>query len=79
MKYARCNNARVNEDFVRACKQEGMDIQFKYTVPGTPQENGHVEQKFITLFNMVHTVLIGGKFLSFLRNGSWADALNVEI
>ena len=37
MEYARCDNAIENEDFERACKQEGIGIQFQYIVPGTPQ------------------------------------------
>ena len=47
VKYARCDNAWENDDFERACRQEGMGIQFEYTMPGTQQENGR--EKFSTL------------------------------
>ena len=40
-------------DFESEYKEEGMRIKFEYTTPGTPQQNGHVEQKFSTLFNRV--------------------------
>ena len=36
VQYARCDNVRENEG-LRTCKQEGMGIQFKYTVPGSSQ------------------------------------------
>ena len=76
MQYARCDNARENDDFIQACKWEGMCIQFKYTATGTPQQKDQVEQKFETIFYRVHAMLNGGKFF-FLRGGSWAEAVNI--
>ena len=55
-------------DFGRACRQERMGMEFKYTAPGTSQKNGHVEWKFTTLFDRVHAMLNGRKFFAFLRN-----------
>ena len=69
MKYVRCGNARENDDFKRACKQERLCVQFKHTMSGTPQQNSRVKGKFATLFNRVHEMLHCGKFSSFLRNG----------
>ena len=37
VRYTNCNNASENESFESVCKQEGMVIEFEYTVPGTPQ------------------------------------------
>ena len=68
IRYTQCNNARENEDFESICKQEGMGIEFECTAPSMPQQNGHVEHKFTTLFNKVHAMLNGGKFSSFLTN-----------
>ena len=51
MKYARCENMGENEDFKRACRQEGVDVQFECTMLGTPQQNGRVEEKFAFLRN----------------------------
>ena len=31
VQYARCVNARGNEDFIRACKKEGMVLSWKRT------------------------------------------------
>ena len=47
----RCNNAGKNQPFERTCKQEGLGIDFKYTAPGTPQQNGCIKCKFATLFH----------------------------
>ena len=44
-------------------------MEFEYTAPGTPQQNGLVEEEFVTLFNPIHAMLNGGKFTAFLRNG----------
>ena len=78
MKYARCDDARENEDFEKACKQEGIGIQFKDTVPCTPQQNGCVERKFTILFNKLCVMLNSRKLFSFLRKGSWAEAANTS-
>ena len=69
VKHARYNNTGENEDFKRACKQEGMGIQFEYTMPHTLQQNGQVKRKFATLFKRSHAMPNGKKFSSFLRNG----------
>ena len=49
MKYAGCNDAWKNEDFEKACKEDGMNIQFKCTPPGTPQQNDRVEREIVTV------------------------------
>ena len=64
-------------DLEQACMHEGMGIEFDNTAPGIPQQNHHVEWKFTTLLNRVYTMLSGGKFSSFSRNGLWAEAANV--
>ena len=43
VRYLCCDDARENVDFERDCKKGGMRMEFKYTSPGTPQQNGHVE------------------------------------
>ena len=45
-----------------------MGVDFKYTAPGMPQQNGCVKQKFSTFFNLVHTMLDSGKFNYYLQN-----------
>ena len=63
----------------KTCKQEALGINFKYTVPGTPKQNGLVECKFTTLFNWLHTMLNGRKFITYLRCGPMVEAANTTI
>ena len=72
----RCNNAGKNQAFERTCKQEGLGIDFEYSIPGTPQQNGCVKCKFASLFNLVCFMLNGGKFTAYLQSGLWAEAAN---
>ena len=39
-----CDNLGGNQAFERACNQEGLGINFEYTAPGTPQQNGRQTQ-----------------------------------
>ena len=71
-----CHNAGENQAFERICKQEGLGIDFEYTAPGTPQQNGCVKRKFATLFNGVCAMLNGGNFTAYLQSSLWAEAAN---
>ena len=74
VEYLCCDNIGENVTFKKACKQEGLEIDFKYTVPGMPQQNSCVERKFATLFNQVCAILNDGKLKAYLQNGLWATA-----
>ena len=74
-----CDNAGENQAFERTCKQEGLGLDFEYTAPGTPQQNGHVQSKLTTFFNRVHTILNGGKFTTYLQSSLWAEAANTAM
>ena len=43
-----CNNAGDNVSFERACRKEGLEVDFEYTASNMPQQNGHVKWKFTT-------------------------------
>ena len=43
VQYLQCDNTEENIDFKRACKQEGMRMEFEYTAPDTPQQSDQVE------------------------------------
>ena len=79
IQYMHCDNADNNVAFKKACKQEGLGVDLRYTAPGMPQQMGHVEQKFTTLFNKVLAVLNGGKFNTLQQNGIWAEATNIAL
>ena len=40
VQYLCCDNAGENDAFEKACKQEGMGMEFEFTAHGTPQQNG---------------------------------------
>ena len=73
VKFVRCDNAGENRKFQEACEKEGLSIQFEYTAPGTPQQNGRVERKFATLYGRVRAMLNGARVPNDLRNGIWTE------
>jgi hypothetical protein len=74
VKYIRCNYAGENGSHERECAKQGLGIQFEYTGPGTPQFNGRVERKFVTLYSKVCAMLNGAKLPTIKRKGLWTDA-----
>ena len=57
VKAIRGDNSGENNAFEKLCKQEGMGIQFEYTAPNTPQQNGRVERRFPTLYGRTRAML----------------------
>ena len=74
-----CNNAGENQAFELTCDQEGLGINFEHTATGTPQQNGHGECKFATLFNRVHVMLNNGKFTTYMQSGLWTEVSNAAM
>ena len=56
VKYIQCDNAGENMALVLVCKQKDLGIHFECTMPSTPQQNGRVQRKFVTLFGKVHAM-----------------------
>ena len=46
VRYIHCKNSGENGAFERLFKQEGTGLNFEYTTPGKPQQNGKVNMKF---------------------------------
>jgi hypothetical protein len=74
VKYVCCDNTGENTVLQKACKATGMGVQFEYTAPGTPHNNGHVEHKFATLFGRVCSMLSHADHKDQIRKGVWAEA-----
>ena len=51
VQYLCCDNAGQDIAFQKACKQEELGVDFKYTAPDLPQQNSCVERNFANLFN----------------------------
>ena len=45
--YARYVNAKENKVFERACKHEGMGVQFDYTAPATPWPKAELNRNLL--------------------------------
>ena len=67
MRHIHCKNAGENEAFHKQCKQEGMGINFAYTMLSVPQQNSIIEHRFEMQYNRVHVMLIREIF-PFLKN-----------
>jgi hypothetical protein len=76
IKSIRCDNASENRQFESECRKEKMNIQFEYTAPGTPQQNGVSERKFATLFGRVRAMNTAAGLTSDIRQQLWAEAAN---
>ena len=50
VKFIRCDNAGENKTLEQECLNQGFNIQFEYTPPGSPQYNGTVERAFPTIY-----------------------------
>ena len=69
----RCDNAGENKKTEEYMKEKGIGIQFEYSAPNTPQQNGKVERKFATLYGRIRATLnsLGDDEL---RTKLWAEA-----
>jgi transposase InsO family protein len=75
VKYIRCDNAGENKATDTACAKEGLGIQFEYTAPGTPQQNGRVERKFTILYGRVQSMMNHANLPLTIRKGVWTEAV----
>ncbi|KAG7337993.1 gag-polypeptide of LTR copia-type [Nitzschia inconspicua] len=76
VKTIRCDNAGENKMLEQACREQGLQIVFEYTAPGTPQQNRVVERKFATLFGKVRSMNNGAGLHDNIRQQLWAEAAN---
>jgi hypothetical protein len=68
------DNSGENNKFKKMCVKEGLDVQFKYTSPHTPQYSGRIEKKFATLHTTVWAILNRAGLNKELQNGLWTEA-----
>jgi len=63
----------ISKEFLRFCKENGIHKQF--TARYTPQQNGVVERKNITIMDMARSMLKA----KHLPNDYWAEAINCAV
>ena len=57
VKMIRMDNTGENKLIQKSLEQEEFNVNFQYTAASMPQQNGHVEQKFATLYSKVRSSL----------------------
>jgi hypothetical protein len=63
--FSRMDNANENHALKSKLEKEGLNFQVEFTSPETPQQNGHVEMSFATLWGCVSAML---------NKSGWRDA-----
>ncbi len=76
VKHIRLDNSGENRSLQDQTTKLFMDIQYEYTAPGTPQQNGRVERKFAVLYDYMRSFLNTAKLPENLRKLLWAEAAN---
>ena len=74
----RCDNAGENVKFKKLAEEEGLGVQFEFTAPYTPQQNGSVERSFATSFGRIRAMMNFAGLNGDLRYSLWAECANVE-
>lgn len=54
----RCDNAGEKISFASRARQEGLGVDFEYTSPHTPQQNGKIERAFPALYGDVRAMML---------------------
>jgi hypothetical protein len=74
VKYLRCDNAGENlKGIGEVCRDHG--IQLELTAPYTPQTNGVVERKFVTIRDRAQAMMLGAQLSNDHQAQLWAEAV----
>ena len=74
VKQLRCDNAGENIKAQEEAEKQGLGLEFEFTAPDTPQQNGRVERKFATLYGRVRAMLNRAQVTPNMRSKLWAEA-----
>jgi hypothetical protein len=70
-----CDNAWENKTFQDTLTHDfPYHINFEYTAPNTPQQNGLIERKFATLYGKIRALTTASQLPQKLRNALWSHA-----
>jgi hypothetical protein len=74
VKYLRCDNAGENvKGLGEVCRDHGITLEL--TAPHTPQTNGVVERKFVTIRDRAQAMMLGAKLDDVFQGKLWAEAV----
>ena len=74
VKIIRCDHAGENKVLDRELDKKELGINFEYTSPGTPQQNGVVERAFVTVMGRARAVMNLAGFTMAKRQQLWCEA-----
>ena len=57
----------------KLCVEEGLGVEFEYTVVNTPQQNGKVERKFAMFYGRVRAMMTAARITPKMRRGLWCE------
>ena len=76
VKFIRCDNAGENKKLQEDCLSDGMGIQFEFTAPGTPQQNGRIERKFATIYGRARAMMRHAGLSEKQRQLLWSETVS---
>jgi hypothetical protein len=80
VKYIRCDDAGENRKTAELCIKEGLNIQFEFTPPGTPQRNARIERKFATYYGRMRACYEAAKIKDpKIKYGTWAECASTIV
>jgi len=74
IKHIQCDNAGENNILEKQSIEEEMGILFKYTTPGTPQQNSIMERVFPAMFGKLRAMMNAAGFDKKKRDKYWREA-----
>ena len=74
VKIIRCDNAGENKVLESESDNNELGINFEYTAPGTPQQNGVVERAFVTVMGRARAMMNLAGFTMAKRQQLWCEA-----
>lgn len=72
----RCDNAKENRAFADRASLNGLAVDFEFTSPYTPQQNGKVERAYPTLYGRARAMMLAAGIPQTSRGRFWAEAAN---
>ena len=75
IKYVRLDNSGENRSLQKECDKPNLGIIFKFTAPGTPQQNSVVERKIPTLMGRSRAMMITAGFSQQDKRQFWCEVI----
>ena len=76
IKKIRLDNSRENRMLQAKTNQQNLGIKFKFTAPGTPQQNSVVERKFPTLMGRARAMMTHAGLDDYFKRKFWCEPVS---